>query len=186
MLAALNQHSAWPVEPAPNATANEAIPQQRAAFAIIAIGTGQDRRYLLQWNARWEMFNLIGGKVENGKGDQDSFARAICRELEEEMGLKSPDECYIVRELQQIKLRQFSHRQRIVKEYHFRLFEVEIFPTLPPMNAARPNYAARWLSTGRENIFVSAPEIENLCTQAGRPISVTTRTILQELGMLGS
>lgn len=184
MLAALNQHAVWPAELALSATANEAVPQQRAAFAFIATGTGQERRYLLQWNAKWEMFNLIGGKVENGKGDEDSFARAIRRELEEEMGLKGPDECYIVRELRQIQVHQFSYRERIVKEYHFRVFEVEIFPTLPPMNGARPNYAARWLSTGRENIFVSRPEIEKLRTQAGRSISPTTRYILQELNEL--
>jgi len=184
MLAALNQHVGWLAEPAARVTANEAVPQQRAAFAFIATGTGQERRYLLQWNAKWEMFNLIGGKVENGKGDEDSFTRAIRRELEEEMGLKGPDECYIVRELQQIQVRQFSYRERILKEYHFRLFEVEIFPTLPPMNGARPNYAARWLSTGRENIFVAAAEVEKLRTQSGRSISPTTRYILQELGEL--
>lgn len=186
MLVALKQQAAWHVEPVASPTVNEAVPQQRAAFAVIATGTGPERRYLLQWNARWEMFNLIGGKVENGKGDEDSFARTIRRELEEEMGLKGPDECLIVSELRQIKLRQFSCRERIVKDYHFRVFEVEIFPTLPPMNGARPNFAARWLSTGSENVFVSGPEIEDLRTQSGRPISVTTRTILQELGVLSA
>lgn len=184
MLAAINEQAFWLQELVSNTKAKEVVSEHRAAFAFIAIGTGEDRRYLLQWNAKWDMFNLIGGKLENGKGDDDSFARAIRRELEEEMGLKGPDECYVVRELQQVPVRQFSYRERMVKDYHFGVFEVEIFPALLPMNGARPNYAARWLSTGRENIFVSRQEIENLRTQAGRPISPTTRYILQALGEL--
>lgn len=186
MLAVINNEAHWLQEPASSVKARQVAPEQRAAFAFIAIGMGEERRYLLQWNAKWDMFNLIGGKVENGKGDDDSFARAIRRELEEEMGLKGPDECYVVRELQHVQVRQFSYRERVVKDYRFRVFEVEIFPSLLPMNGARPNYAARWLSTGRENIFVSSQEIENLRTQAGRPISPTTRYILQALGELTS
>lgn len=184
MSVAVNKQASWLQEPASNVNIREYVPEQRAAFAFIAIGIGEQRRYLLQWNAKWGMFNLVGGKVENGKGDGDSFARAIQRELEEEMGLNGPDECCVVRELQHVQLRQFSYHERIVKDYRFRVFEVEIFPTLLSMNDARPNYAARWLSTGRENIFVSRQEIENLRTHAGRPISPTTRYIMQALGEL--
>jgi hypothetical protein len=38
---------------------------QRSSFASITMGSGEDRKYLLQWNSNWNMFNLIGGKVDN-------------------------------------------------------------------------------------------------------------------------
>lgn len=154
---------------------------QRSAFAIIAVGETASRRYLLQWNANWSMFNLIGGKVDNSKGDADSFRRTIAREIEEELGIICPEECRIGQELGQIQMEQFSHREERNKKYHFVLFEAQILPDLPMANDP-PHYFARWLSTGRENIFVSPLEIQNLTTSCGRPISATTRHILQVLG----
>lgn len=41
--------------------------RQRSSFAAITIGSGEDRKYLLQWNSNWGMFNLVGGKVDNQK-----------------------------------------------------------------------------------------------------------------------
>ena len=163
------------------ARANVLAQTQKSSFAIIAIGQKNERRYLLQWNANWQMFNLIGGKVDNHKGDNDCFRRTIERELEEELGVACPQECWVGRELGQIRLRQYSHREQITKNYHFALFEVCILPDLP-IDWSSPNYFARWLSTGRENTFVSVAEIQNLCTSSGRPISTTTRRILQALG----
>ena len=157
--------------------------QQRSAVAVITVGRDEARRYLLQWNANWRMFNLIGGKIDNDEGDDDSFLRTIQRELEEELGIRCPDECRVVSKLKEIKMRQFSRREGRVKQYHFGIFMADIFPGLP-FNRERPNYFARWLSTGRENVFVSTAEIENLYTIAGRPISSTTRTILREMGQL--
>lgn len=154
---------------------------QRSAFAIIAIGREEDRRYLLQWNANWHMFNLIGGKVDNAKGDNDDLRRTMQRELEEELGVVCPQECRIGRELGRIDLQQYSCREHIVKNYHFALYDVSILPNLP-IDWESPHYFARWLSTGRENIYVTAEEIQNLSTVNGRPISATTRQILQVLG----
>jgi len=153
----------------------------RSAFAIIATGEGEDRKYLLQWNPKWEMFNLVGGKLDNSKGDNDSLMRTIQRELNEELGLKPEEEYLIVRELQQIELQQFSYRDQVTKNYLFSVFEVELFPRLPIDPRMRIN-AARWLSTGRENIFVSQSELNNLVTHSGWPISITARRILQEIG----
>lgn len=154
---------------------------QRGAFALITIGQDRDRQYLLQWNANWGMFNLIGGKIDNSKGDKDSFILTIQRELEEELGLQGPEECRIVRELKQVQMQQYSHREHVVKDYYFCIFEVDLFPRLP-VNRESLNHSVRWLSTGRENIFVSDIEIESLCTVSGRPISPTTRSILREMG----
>jgi 8-oxo-dGTP pyrophosphatase MutT (NUDIX family) len=154
---------------------------QKSAFAIIVTGQKNERRYLLQWNANWRMFNLIGGKVDNNKGDNNCFRRTIERELEEELGVSCPQECRVGRELGQVRLRQFSHREQIIKNYHFALFDVSVLPDLP-IDRDSPHYFARWLSTGRENTYVTAKEIQNLSTFGGRPISATTRHILQALG----
>jgi 8-oxo-dGTP pyrophosphatase MutT (NUDIX family) len=158
---------------------------QQSAFAIIAIGEAVNRRYLLQWNANWAMFNLIGGKVDNHKGDAGSFRNTIERELEEELGINCPKECRVGKELGQIHMEQFSHREKVVKTYHFALFDVQILPDLP-ISHDSPHYFARWLSTGRENIFVSPLEIQMLRTNCGRPISATTRYILQALGEISA
>ncbi len=156
---------------------------QRSSFALIATGEGPNRQYLLQWNGNWKMFNLVGGKLDNLKGDENSFRRTIQREVAEELGLTCPSEFLVGKEIAQLRMRQFSQREQIVKNYHFAIFEVAIFPDLP-LDWKMPHYFARWLSTGRENVFVSRAEIENLCTVSGKPISATTRHILRELGEL--
>jgi 8-oxo-dGTP pyrophosphatase MutT (NUDIX family) len=154
-----------------------------SAFALITIGQGDSRMYLLQWNSKWGSFNLIGGKVDNTKGDENSFSHAMRRELEEEMGLKHPDDYIVQGELKHIYLSQFSQRQQVFKNYHFCVFAVDIFPNLP-MDRDRSYSFARWLSTGRQNIFTSKEEVLQLRTYQNRPISRTTRLVLQELGEL--
>ncbi|MFQ5397973.1 MAG: NUDIX domain-containing protein [Anaerolineae bacterium] len=156
---------------------------EQGVFALITSGEGAERRYLLQWNAHWHRFNLIGGKVDRGQEDEESFRQTVLRELEEELGLRSPFECTVVRKLKDVKMRQFSERDHVIKQYHFHIYEVSLLPELH-LNGERPNLAARWLSTKQENVFVTRAEIENLNTLDNRPISSTTRDILRELGEL--
>ncbi len=155
--------------------------RQRSAFSLITVGSGEERKFLLQWNDNWGMFNLIGGKIDNEKGDRDSFARAIQRELLEELGLKSPKDYRIVRELRPLLKRQFSRREYVFKDYEFRIFKIEFLPRHPVTSEEYDRFSAR-LSADRENMLVTRAEIERLRTGDGRPISETTRMILQELG----
>lgn len=157
--------------------------KQYSSFALIMAQRGEQKLYLLQWNQKWQVFNLIGGKLDNEKGDDNSPARTIYRELEEELGLRREEECLIVNLIQHINMKQFSFREQREKEYHFSIFEVDLFPRLN-LDQSTKIGATRWLSTGRENIFVSKSEIENLSTLGGRPISITTRQILRQLGEL--
>lgn len=154
-----------------------------SAFALITIGHGDARLYLLQWNTKWGVYNLIGGKVDNSRGDSSSFVRTIHRELEEEMGIKYPEDYTIKRELKPIYLSQYSQHQRCFKNYHFHVFDVDIFPNLPFGIDKNRNFA-RWLSTGRQNIFVTKEEILQSRTFQNRPVSRTTKLILQKLGEL--
>lgn len=151
-----------------------------SAFALITMGFDDSRSYLLQWNTEWGAYNLLGGKIDNDKGDNNSFERTMHREIEEEMGLKSPEEYTIKKELKHIYLSQYSQRQHVFKNYHFCVFDVEIFPNLSLDRDKSQNFAC-WLSTGSQNIFVSKEEILQLRTYQNRSISRTTRLILQEL-----
>ncbi|KAA3664044.1 MAG: PAS domain-containing protein [Chloroflexi bacterium] len=154
--------------------------KQYGAFALIKAEKEYQPHYLVQWNQKWGLYNLIGGKLDNDKGDDCSLARTIYRELEEELGLKPEEECLIINLMKEIEMRQFSHREQRYKDYFFGIFEVDLFPRLP-MSAMRKISAARWLSTENINNFISRQEIENLCTRDGHPISVTTRRILQHI-----
>lgn len=155
--------------------------RQRSALALVTVGSGEDRKYLLQWNNNWEMFNLVGGKIDNEKGDRDSFARAMQRELHEELGLKSPKDYRIIKELKPVLKQQFSRREYVFKDYEFRLFQIEFLPRHPQTREEYDRFAQR-LSPDRENVLLSRAEIERLRTYGNRPISETTRMILQELG----
>ncbi|MCA9956934.1 MAG: phosphotransferase, partial [Anaerolineales bacterium] len=159
--------------------------RQRSSFAAITVGSGEDRKYLLQWNSNWGMFNLVGGKVDNQKGDRDSFARAIQRELQEELGIRNPKDYRIVHEFKPVQKRQFSRREYVFKDYEFRIFQIELLPRHPLSREEFDWYAQRF-SKDRENILVSRAEIERLRTIDNRPISETTRMILQELGEITS
>ncbi len=155
--------------------------RQRSALAMVTVGSGENRKYLLQWNRNWEMFNLVGGKIDNNKGDKDSFARAIQRELLEELGLISPKDYRIIKELKPVTKIQFSRREFVFKDYEFRLFQIEFLPRHPQTREDYHRFATR-LSPDRENILVTRSEIEHLRTIDNRPISETTRLILRELG----
>ena len=155
--------------------------RQKSSFALISIGIGEDRKYLLQWNANWGMFNLVGGKVDNNKGDRDSFARTIQRELKEELGIQSPKDYRILKEYKPLQRRQFSRRQYVFKDYEFRIFQIELMPR-HPMTREEYDFFAQRFSSDRENILVSRAEIERLRTVSNRPISETTRMILHDLG----
>lgn len=155
--------------------------RQRSSFALVAIGSGEERKYLLQWNDNWGMFNLIGGKLDNKKGDKDSFARTIQREMNEELGLTSHKDYHIAKEFKPLYKRQFSRRQYVFKDYEFRVFQIELTPR-HPMTVAEYNLYSQRISPERENILVSRAEIERLRTNDNRPISETTRALLQDLG----
>ena len=155
--------------------------RQRSSFALVAIGAGEERKYLLQWNDNWGMFNLVGGKLDNGKEDKDSFARTIQRELNEELGLISHKDYRISKEFKPLYKRQFSRRQYVFKDYEFRVFQIELAPRHPTTVEEYNLYSQR-LSSERENILVSRAEIERLRSNDNRPISETTRAILQDLG----
>ena len=155
--------------------------RQRSALALITVGKGEERKYLMQWNKNWGRFNLVGGRVNNLYGDRDSFARTLQRKLTEELGIRSPKDYHIVRECQPVVRQQFSRRQHIFKDYEFRVFEIELLPRHPRNEEEFSHYEQRFLS-GAENVLLTPAEINHLRTVNGRPVSETTRIVLQIVG----
>ncbi len=159
--------------------------RQRSALGLLIVGQGDNRKYFMQWNNNWDRFNLVGGRVNNAEGDQDSYARALQRKLGEELGLKCRKDYLIKRELPPVVRKQFSRRQHIFKEYEFRLFEIKLLPRHPRTEEEFIRFAQR-ISPGNENLLLSRTEILHLRTIDGRPISETARIILQEIGEIES
>lgn len=155
--------------------------RQRSALALVKVGSDEKRKYLMQWNKNWDRFNLVGGRIDNGQGDRDSFARALQRKLVEELGLRCPKDYRITRELPPVVRQQFSRREHVFRDYEFRLYEIELLPRHPRNEEDFMRFAQR-LSEDHENVLLSPTEIEHLRTSEGRPISETARTILQEIG----
>ena len=156
---------------------------QRAVFALITTEQEDGRYYLLQWNPKWNCYNFIGGKVDNDSGDNNDFARAIRREIAEEIGIGNLGEVFEEREIEQINLWQFSKRERRFKSYCFSIFRIQLFPDLP-VDRQKMKRALRWLSTKHNNIYVSSEEIRLLQTKCGKPISRTVQRVLVKLGEL--
>lgn len=154
---------------------------QRAVFALITTEQEDGRYFLLQWNPKWNCYNFIGGKVDNDSGDNNNFARAIRREIAEEIGIGNLDEIFEEREIEQINLWQFSKRKKRYKSYQFSIFRIQLFPDLP-VDRQKMKRALRWLSTKHNNIYVSNEEIKRLRTSCGKPISKTVQRILMKLG----
>ncbi len=154
---------------------------QRAVFALITTEQENGRYYLLQWNPKWNCYNFIGGKVDNNCGDDNDFARAMRREIAEEIGIGNLGVIFSEQEIEQINLWQFSKRQKRFKSYRFSVFRIQLFPDLP-VDSQKIKRALRWLSTKHNNTYVSADEIRMLRTYSGQPISKTVNRILRKLG----
>lgn len=157
---------------------------EKAAFALIAAVHEEQRQYLLQWNPKWQCYNFIGGKVQKEGNDNNDFARTIRREIKEEMGIEL-ETLLVEQEIKQIRLWQFSEREKRMKLYQFSIFEIQFFPDLP-VNRQIILRSLRWLSSQYENIYVHQDEIMNLKTVAGKPISKTVRRILLKLGEIST
>ena len=124
---------------------------------------------------------MVGGRINNSEGDRDSFARTLQRKLSEELGIQSPKDYHIVRERQPVVRQQFSRRQHIFKDYEFRVFEIELLPRHPRTEEEFSHMKRRFTVEG-ENVLLSAAEINHLRTVNGRPVSETTRIVLQVVG----
>lgn len=155
-------------------------PMQKAAFAVITDREGESAKFLVQWNAQWQMYNLVGGKLDNGRGDRNRLLRTIKREMVEELHLEHEEDARIRHQYRPLRLKQFSQREKIQKWYKFNIFDVDLHPN-------KPEFSRRWAFSrlkSRNNRFVSQAEICQKHTWDGKPISPTTRHVLCKLKLL--
>jgi 8-oxo-dGTP pyrophosphatase MutT (NUDIX family) len=143
--------------------------KEQSAIAVIRSGRGANRRYLLQWNHNWKMYNLVGGKMDMGR-DSGLFAKTLQNELWEELGIRIGQDYRIVHEYATIYMTQFSRRDLVFKDYEFHVFEVEL--------------ADASLVEEASHVFVAPAEIESLRTIAGEPISETVLNVLSSIGQI--
>ncbi len=157
----------------------EKIARYSDAYALISSGDGLYRHFLLQWDAKWGMYNMMGCKQTVTDGDKSILAGLLCRELEQNMGLCHAKDFSIVRELKPIQLMQHASSDECMIADFMTVFEVEIFPRRH-LHLGQVSYVDTWAFTAAPTIFVSRAEIDNLLTRDGMPISLITKTILQE------
>jgi len=143
--------------------------KEQSAVSVIRSGRGANRKYLLQWNHNWKMYNLIGGKMDAGR-DSGLFAKTLQNELWEELQIKIGQDYKIAHEYPTIYLTQFSRRDLVFKDYEFHVFEVELVDESVIEHSS--------------NLYVTPAEIESLRTSGGEPISETVLNILSRIGQI--
>ena len=143
--------------------------KEQSAVSVIRSGRGANRRYLLQWNHNWKMYNLIGGKMDAGR-DSGLFAKTLQNELWEELQIKIGQDYKIAHEYPTIYLTQFSRRDLVFKDYEFHVFEVELVDDSVLEHTS--------------HLYVTPAEIESLRTTNGEPISETVLNILSRIGQI--
>jgi hypothetical protein len=143
--------------------------KEQSAVSVIRSGRGANRKYLLQWNHNWKMYNLIGGKMDAGR-DSGLFAKTLQNELWEELQIKIGQDYKIGHEYPTIFLTQFSRRDLVFKDYEFHVFEVELVDESVIEHSS--------------HLYVTPAEIESLRTSGGEPISETVLNILSRIGQI--
>ncbi|HKZ83023.1 MAG TPA: phosphotransferase [Anaerolineae bacterium] len=143
--------------------------REQSAISVIRSGRGANRRYLLQWNHNWKMYNLVGGKMDIGR-DGGLFAKTLQNELWEELGIRIGQDYRIVHEYATINMTQFSRRDLVFKDYEFHVFEVEL--------------GDESLVAEASHVFVTPAEIESFRSISGEPISETVLNILSSIGQI--
>lgn len=152
--------------------------RERSAVALIAVGAGAERHYLVQWRPRARVFDLVGAGVSSAEG---SFRRAVQRGLRRGLGLKSRVDYRITAELPPLVGRHFERDGGVFNDFEFRLFRVELLPEHPQTMAQFAALSANYVAQ-QDFALVTPSEVARLITSDGRPIADTARIVLQALG----
>ncbi len=85
-----------------------------AALAIIQ----RNDTWLVQWNANWQAYSLIGGHIEPG----ESFRECCIREITEELECDASDVDVAVEPYAELRFVEYSKAARERTHYHWQLF----------------------------------------------------------------
>ncbi len=141
------------------------------AFAsIVQTDDAGTLRYLVQWNAGWNAFNFVGGRVE----PSESFRACCVREIAEELGLQENIGYHVSeRPLAHLEYTAYSASAQQETAYVFELFETRL-------SAA----AERQVTNDPANLWVDVEEILAGQSRDGRSISRTVAEVLGRAGLL--
>ncbi len=140
----------------------------RGAFAIFRSETPEGPRWLVNWNAGWQAWHLVGGHLAPGEA-----ARACAiREVAEELGLTVGEHYTLAAEpAARLQYEAVSRRTSTATRYRMALFAA----TLTAAGEAR-------LAGRRDLAWVTAAEIAAGRAADGRPVSETTARLVAPLG----
>lgn len=142
-----------------------------AAVALVRRVEGGQPVWLVQWNAGWRRFHLVGGHRQ----PDETFRACLVREVHEELGLaEGADFSIAPGPPARAEFTAFSQGAGVPTCYTMELFDVELTPGAVAAVTARP-----------ENRWVSEPEIRQCRCRDGRPLSDTTRELLARRSALG-
>lgn len=141
-----------------------------AALALIRRTSGGETEYLTQWNNGWQALNFVGGH----RRAEETFRACLCRELEEELGLRDGVDCQVEEHpLAHLEYTAFSRSAQEESLYVVELFSVQLNESA----MARVNPAP-------ENAWVNEAESRAGRTSAGRAVSATVPLLLSKAGLL--
>lgn len=138
-----------------------------ASVALI-VRRQTESEWLLQWNAAWNCFNLIGGH----KREDESFRDCLIREIDEELHLHVARDYRIAAKPQlELGYLAFSKRAQCETQY-----EVLVYPVDLEVSAERQ---AMLEQAEENNRWVSESEIDSGKTRDGATISDMTARVLR-------
>lgn len=144
-----------------------------ASLALIQRESAGQTLTLVQWNANWKRFSLVGGH----KHDDETFRECLIRELAEELGLRGDTDLAVSEQpIIQTEYTCWSESARQDTSYEIELFDVAILT-----QSARQQVDGNPL-----NCWVSHTEILAGYCGAGRPIDGSAERLMRLAGVLVS
>jgi hypothetical protein len=140
--------------------------------AVIERSANGQRQWLVQWNAAWKAYNLVGGH----KRGRESYRECLVRELGEELELEPLVDYTVDAESDhRLEFEAWSERAHQLTYYEMELFRVQLTPA-----------AELRVNTNPDNRWLTDKEIINKQTHDGQPVSETIYRLLESVGELGT
>ena len=141
-----------------------------AGLALIRREASGHTGYLVQWNANWQRFSLVGGN----KHDDESFRECLIRELFEELGLHVESDLQVSDQpIARAEYTCWSESAKQHTRYELELFDITVFTPV----------AMQQINDNRLNRWVSIEEIGHSRCDDGRPIDGSVERLLQQAGL---
>jgi 8-oxo-dGTP pyrophosphatase MutT (NUDIX family) len=121
---------------------DQPVRQSVAALAVFQRDVEGQAQFLAQWNDAWQTWALIGGH----KRSDETFRQCLIREIEEELGLRVPQDVRLDEEpLTRLQFTAWSQRARANTQYEIEAYAARLLSQLAEQVVAA-NPQNRWLT----------------------------------------